>query len=84
MRVELGNQNPIGLDHPSTTTVVIPRDASAAEAFRSITDSDGVWANHSNDERPAWIAVNDREFEQLLAGYYGSPVGRPLDWKDMP
>jgi hypothetical protein len=82
MRVQLGNRHPIGVDHPSITLVVLPDEPPPN--LLDITDPGGIWANQSHDPRPAWIEADNAEFAQRLAEHYGSPIGRPDDWKDTP
>jgi hypothetical protein len=33
-----------------------------------------VWANHSDDEAPAWVASTDPRLAELLAEHYGCEV----------
>jgi hypothetical protein len=82
MRVQLGNRHPIHVNHPSITLVVLPDEPPPN--LLDITDPGGIWANQSRDPRPAWIEADNAEFVQRLAEHYGSPIGRPDDWKDTP
>lgn len=82
MRVELGNTHPIHVDYPSVTVAVLPDEPPPN--LLDITDPGGIWATHSTDPRPAWIEADNAEFAQRLAEHYGSPIGRPDDWKDTP
>lgn len=81
MRIELGNANPIGVDHPSVTLVNVPDGDTADEALRTIVDRDGVWPAHSLDPAPAWVEADNAAFARRLAAHYDVPVGRPDDWE---
>lgn len=61
------------------TTVTIPESYSLSEAFKCITDANGVWVNHS-DAPPMWVSCPESPaFEALLADALGCPVGAPPD-----
>lgn len=84
MRVTLGNPHPLRLPAPENrvTTVAIPDSDTLDEAFRTVTDRDGVWANHSHADAPAWVESDDADFADRLAAHYGISVGRPDEWED--
>lgn len=84
MRVILGNPHPLGFPEPENrvTTAVIPDSDTEAEAFRAITDADGVWRNRSEAAAPDWVEADNPDFADRLAAHYGIPVGRPDDWED--
>lgn len=84
MRVTLGNPHPLGLPEPANrvTTVVVPDSDTEDEAFRAITDPDGVWAHHSEAPAPDWVEADDPEFAERIADHYGIGVGCPDDWED--
>jgi hypothetical protein len=62
--------------------VRVPDDASTGEAFRSITDSGGVVAYHT-DEAPAWVHCEEKPgLASLLAEHFGCANGKPDDVED--
>lgn len=40
-----------------------------------------LWDMHS-DKPPAWVESDDELLEQLVAGQFGCPQGRPKSWKE--
>lgn len=61
--------------HPGKrcTTVVFPADITLMDALRDLTGPQGVWANHSDADAPAWVAAAGPLAEplvQLLAAQY--------------
>jgi hypothetical protein len=57
------------------TTVVLAPGITLMEAAVQITDTArGVWQAHSDDQAPAWVAVDGPQADalaQLLAAHYG-------------
>lgn len=88
MHVNLGNpaarEGQTVLTGQRVTTATIPDEYTDAEALRAVTADDGVWANHSTADAPAWVESDNPEFAELLSAHYGSPVGRPDTWGDDP
>lgn len=80
--VYLGNRNAISIgpdgdriNYPGKqcTTVVLRDDATLMEAAQEITGANGLWAAHSDDAGPAWVAAEGplgEALAQLLASHY--------------
>jgi hypothetical protein len=56
------------------TEVVFPDGVTLGEAFTTITAPGGVWAGHSPDDKPAWVAAQPRALADLLGEHYGVEV----------
>lgn len=83
--VYLGNRNAVdNLEDPETgervrtpmpgklrTTVALPAEWTLMQCAQEITGGNGVWAKHSDDPAPAWVASTDPQLAQLLATNYG-------------
>ena len=52
------------------------------EQLRTITHRDGVWAAHSDADRPTWVHCSDPELEAALIEHWGCRAGGPDDYLD--
>lgn len=52
------------------------------EQIRTITHRDGVWAAHSDADRPTWVHCSNPELEAALIDFYGCRAGGPDDYLD--
>lgn len=57
--------------------VVFPPGHTLMDAARDLTDPRGVWANHSPDEAPAWVASDSPGLAGLLGEHWGCEVRDP-------
>jgi hypothetical protein len=62
--------------HPAGTwtCVGVHPDLDLATLVRQITDPQGIWAYHSDAERPSWVASEDPRLARALAPILGCPV----------
>jgi hypothetical protein len=51
------------------------RARTISEAFADVTAPNGLWV-HQSWQPPAWVEGDHEGLVQMLAGYYGCPVGR--------
>lgn len=59
------------------TRVVLRPDATLMEAAQEITSANGLWAQHSDADGPAWVAAEGPLAEALtalLAAHYGAEI----------
>jgi hypothetical protein len=79
--VEMVNGERNALTGKRCTTVVIPAGTSLMEALQAITSPQGVWAAHSDDVAPAWVAsagpLAGPIVQLLSAQYPGVEVREP-------
>lgn len=79
MRLILGNvahpelAGPDGTHEEVGTLVEFPDGVSLAEALRTVTDPDGVWAAHSS-QPPTWVTSDVPALADALAAHYGCPA----------
>lgn len=60
------------------TEVKIPDEGNTRqEKIQAITDPEGVWAYHSEAEKPGWVASDDQELAEALGAIYGTEVREP-------
>lgn len=53
-------------------TIVRPPDGlTFRELLHDLTHPDGIWANHSDAETPAWVACADPDLGSRLAALFG-------------
>jgi hypothetical protein len=88
--IYLGNHSPVevtrdpddtlirtALDGKLCTTVGIPDDWSTAETIQALTHPSGVWAWHSDADKPAWVASDDPALAQVLSALWGCELREP-------
>lgn len=56
------------------TTANLPEGTPLVEALTIITAGNGVWANHSDDPAPAWVASTSPRLAEVLGEHYGCEV----------
>lgn len=101
MRAVLGNRHaaihPTGTDEKVAEPVVLkkgkratvidfPDGITLAEAFKNVTDPQGVWAHHTTgtpgegqDPAPAWVASDSEALALVLADHFGGIEIRELE-----
>jgi hypothetical protein len=86
--VYLGNHNiitvidgeQVAVDGKGCTTVKLQPGQPLWEALQDIASPNGVWANHSADAAPAWVAAQGPLAEPLthvLAAHYKCEIREP-------
>ena len=55
------------------TTTIFPPDISVDEAFITVTDPSGAWANNSS-ANPTWVFSTNTDLATRLAAHYNCPV----------
>lgn len=65
------------LDGKLCTTVGIPDGWSVAETIQSLTHPSGIWAWHSDADKPAWVASTDPALAQVLATLWDCELREP-------
>ena len=59
------------------THVDAPPNKSVLQVAHEITAPTGIWASHSPDEAPAWVASDNDALAAILADHYGCEI-RPF------
>lgn len=79
--VETVNGERTPLTGKRCTTVIFPADITLMDALQAVTSPQGVWAAHSDDAAPAWVAAAGPLAEpittMLAAQYPGIEIREP-------
>lgn len=65
------------IDADTYTHVDAPAHKSVLQVAHEITAPGGIWAAHSPDDAPTWVASDNAALAALLADHYGCDV-RPF------
>ena len=50
-----------------------------AGALLTVVHPDGTWMKNSTDAKPTWVWSDNKDFQRVLAAFYGINEGRPAD-----
>lgn len=65
------------------TTAIVPDEWTLAQAFRALTDGDGVINNHFADgATPVWVASDNEALAELISENFGGIEIRALELED--